>query len=222
MEKILNIIDRKVNNNYNSFGDRMRKEIKTQRTKEKILKAGIREFGQNGYAGSSINAICATGINKGLIYHNYKDKDDLYLACVKRSMEEMATDIETQMKKGVTYNAARMHFFSSHEMEARIFLEIMVNPPQKLESKIKILRAPIDVLNRQQFGQLLAKHTLRKNVSEEMAYQWMEWMQTFYNMWFQRQENKNASFMDRMEQHEKGVAQCIDLMLYGIAQKKEE
>lgn len=200
----------------------MRKEMKTQLTKEKILKAGIQEFGQNGYAGGSVNAICATGINKGLIYHNYKDKDDLYLACVKRMIADMVSDIEAQMSKEVTYNAARMHFFSSHEMEARLFLEIMVNPPQKLEAKIKKLRIPMDSLNKQQFGELLSKHTLRDNVSEEIAYQWMEWMQTFYNMWFQRQENKNASFMDRMEQHEKGVAQCIDLMLYGIAQKKEE
>ena len=117
--------------------------MKTQLTKEKILKAGIQEFGQNGYAGGSVNAICATGINKGLIYHNYKDKDDLYLACVKRMIADMVSDIEAQMSKEVTYNAARMHFFSSHEMEARLFLEIMVNPPQKLEAKIKAVMMEI-------------------------------------------------------------------------------
>lgn len=48
----------------------MEKEEKTRLTKEKILKAGISEFGRNGYRGGSINAICASGISKGLIYHN--------------------------------------------------------------------------------------------------------------------------------------------------------
>ena len=62
----------------------MKKEEKTEITKCKILAAAIQEFGANGYAAGSVNNICKTGINKGLIYHNYKDKDELYLVCVCR------------------------------------------------------------------------------------------------------------------------------------------
>ena len=55
----------------------MKKEEKTEITKCKILAAAIQEFGANGYVAGSVNNICKTGINKGLIYHNYKDKDEL-------------------------------------------------------------------------------------------------------------------------------------------------
>ena len=63
----------------------MKKEEKTELTKERILTAAMEEFGEKGYAAAALNNICAAGIPKGLLYHNYENKDALYLACVKRS-----------------------------------------------------------------------------------------------------------------------------------------
>ncbi|MBP8715827.1 MAG: TetR/AcrR family transcriptional regulator, partial [Lachnospiraceae bacterium] len=62
----------------------MKKELKTELTKEKIILAAIDEFGRNGYYGSSLNSICDTGIAKGLLYHNFANKNAIYLACVQR------------------------------------------------------------------------------------------------------------------------------------------
>lgn len=45
----------------------MKKEEKTELTKAKIFEAAMKEFGRKGYAAGSINNICKTGINKGLI-----------------------------------------------------------------------------------------------------------------------------------------------------------
>ena len=58
----------------------MKKEEKTGLTKERILLAAMEEFGEKGYAAASLNNICAAGIPKGLLYHNYENKDALYLA----------------------------------------------------------------------------------------------------------------------------------------------
>ena len=63
----------------------MRKSDKTELTRRKIIAAAMQEFRTKGYAIGSINHVCKSGINKGLIYHNYKDKDTLYLECVKRA-----------------------------------------------------------------------------------------------------------------------------------------
>lgn len=61
----------------------MKKAEKTERTKERILQAAMEEFGRKGYAAATIGAICSEhGIAKGLLYHNFVGKDDLYLACV--------------------------------------------------------------------------------------------------------------------------------------------
>lgn len=58
----------------------VKKEEKTELTKERIIQAAVQEFGVKGYAASTVGAICSEyGIAKGLIYHNFKGKDDLYL-----------------------------------------------------------------------------------------------------------------------------------------------
>ena len=44
----------------------------------------LEEFARQGYGASSVNAVCsAQGISKGIIYHYFKTKDALYLACVE-------------------------------------------------------------------------------------------------------------------------------------------
>ena len=62
----------------------MKKEEKTKQTCEKIVHAATIEFGSRSYDAVSLNAICGKyQIAKGLIYHNFKNKDELYLYCVK-------------------------------------------------------------------------------------------------------------------------------------------
>ncbi len=48
------------------------------------MDSALNEFSKQGYSASSINTICsAQGISKGIIYHYFKTKDDLFLACVE-------------------------------------------------------------------------------------------------------------------------------------------
>ncbi len=200
----------------------MRKEDKTQRTVERILTAGIEEFGRNGYRRGSLNAISASGINKGLIYHNFKDKDDLYLACVKRSLDDMVTSIQEAMQDpSVDYSNARLRFFAEHEAEARLFLESAVSPPDHLKKEIQTLRQPLEELNRSQFQKILDKQTLRKGISPEDAYRWFAYMEVAFNLSFGQYDSENEDFRERLEKHEKNAAALIDRILYGIAEKKE-
>ena len=43
----------------------MKKEEKTELTRKRILAAAMKEFGENGYQGASLNRICDIGIPKG-------------------------------------------------------------------------------------------------------------------------------------------------------------
>ena len=95
----------------------MKQEKKTELTKEKIINAAIEEFGTKGYSGASLNAICNTGISKGLLYHNFENKDAIYLACVKRCFREL-TDYLKQQDIGADfqkYMSARICYFSEHK-----------------------------------------------------------------------------------------------------------
>lgn len=62
----------------------MKKQEKTQKTKERILAAALQEFGTKSYDTASINSICEIGnIPKGLIYHNFKEKCSAYFKHTK-------------------------------------------------------------------------------------------------------------------------------------------
>ena len=70
----------------------MKQEEKSARSRQRILEAAMEEFSQKGYEGASLNSVWAKkGISKGIIYHHFKDKDELYLRCVEVCFNEMTS-----------------------------------------------------------------------------------------------------------------------------------
>ncbi|MGN0293130.1 MAG: TetR/AcrR family transcriptional regulator [Lachnospiraceae bacterium] len=202
----------------------MRQEEKTERTRNRIFDAAMREFGTNGYAAGSINHICRTGINKGLIYHNFRNKDELYLECVAKSCREL---IDYVMDCGavegfVAYMSARKEFFRNHESEACIFLEARTNPPHQLAERIVEIYAEFDQLNRSVFEKELSKHELRNGVSKEDAMNYFFEMQKLYNLDFLKGVQGKMSPHDQLELHELNIYKMFDFMLYGIAEGGKE
>ena len=61
----------------------MKREEKNQQTKRRIMESALKEFAEQGYGASSVNNICSCeGVSKGIIYHYFQTKDELYLVCV--------------------------------------------------------------------------------------------------------------------------------------------
>ena len=62
----------------------MNREEKNRQTRAKILAGATAEFAAHGYEAASLNTVCLSGgISKGIIYHYFESKDELYLACLK-------------------------------------------------------------------------------------------------------------------------------------------
>lgn len=76
------------------------------------MSTAIAEFGAAGYAGGTVNRICKSGISKGLIYHNFPDKDALYLACLQHCCAAFVAHIRRMGGTSgfQTYMQARMDF----------------------------------------------------------------------------------------------------------------
>lgn len=199
----------------------MKQEKKTELTKEKIIKAAIEEFGTQGYAGASLNTICNAGISKGLLYHNFKNKDAIYLACVKRCFCEL-TDYLKQQDIGADfqkYMSARLFYFNEHEKHAHIFFEALLQPSVHLQKQIAELRTDFDMLNRELYQKILLTVTLRSGVTEKEALSYFTLMQTMFNGYFSSPAYRELSFSDRMIAHEKNLSKLLDFMLYGIAER---
>ena len=204
--------------------DAMKKEEKTELTRNKIFEAAIQEFSRNGYAAGSINNICKAGINKGLIYHNFKDKDDLYLQCVHRCCQNLMNYITEHMKQicFVEYMSSRLRFFTEHESEAVVFLEARTSPPSHLEEALRQIGAPLDEMNLHVFESELAECELRETISREDALHYFLMIQKIYNMEFAKEQNGKIMTREQLQLHEKNIRKVLDLLLYGIAKGGRE
>lgn len=164
----------------------MKREERTELTRQKILAAAIREFGTRGYAGASLNSICESGIPKGLLYHNYKNKDAVYLACVGQCFRNLtehlrAAGVGSDLEK---YMLARMEFFREHDLEAHIFFDAVLQPPEALRGDILALRGEFDALSRELFQQTIHCVTLRPGITEEDAMAYFAIVQDMFNSYF--------------------------------------
>lgn len=200
----------------------MKQEKRTEITKEKIIQAAILEFGTNGYQGASLRAVCEAGIPKGLLYHNFENKDAIYLACIKRCFEDFITYLEEQnigndMQK---YMSARLSFFRRYEEKARLFFEAIVQPPILLRVQINGIKTVFDTYNQELYLQILATITLRADITKEDALAYFSLMQNMFNGYFSSNARGDTPFSEYVIAHEEGLAKLLDYMLYGIAEKE--
>ena len=190
----------------------MKKEEKTGLTKERILLAAMEEFGEKGYAAASLNNICAAGIPKGLLYHNYENKDALYLACVKQSFSILMNCLQEKGGDGGL----------QEYKEARLFFETLLQPPAALSEQITELKKEFDEWNRSLYRRLLSGITLRKGVTQEAAMEYFTLMQSMFNGYFSSPACSGMPFTDIVKAHETKLSVFLDYMLYGMAERGEK
>lgn len=208
----------------------MKQQEKTQRTKERILTAAIAEFGERGYQGASINAICSSSqVPKGLLYHNFKNKDDLYLQSVERCYDQMTEYLGCQEWSG--HNAQeelkgllkrRQRFFSEHPHHAALFFHALLQPPRHLLAQLKEARRNFDTFCAAHYRSMLAGLPLRDGITEEAALEYFSIFWEMFNGYFQSKADQGGDYRSLIEAHEEKLSPIFDFMLYGIAKQNEE
>lgn len=200
----------------------MKKEIKTEITRERIMEAAMDEFGSKGYSGASLNNICDRGISKGLLYHNFKNKDQLYLACIDRCLKKL-TDFLMEKNTNMDirkYMDARLQFFDEYDKEARLFFETILQPPQKLKEQIQELRKDFDLFNKHIYEKMISEMKLREGVSQRDAMEYFSLMQNMFNGYFSSPVFCEMTFTDVVAAHEQTLSKMLDYMIYGIAERR--
>lgn len=72
----------------------------TQEKQEEILEAGISEFAEHGLDRTSMSAIAKrAGISVGVLYKYYADKEEFFLACLKRSVNALKEILDELVNK---------------------------------------------------------------------------------------------------------------------------
>lgn len=199
----------------------MKKSEKTELTVSKIMNTAIIEFGTNGYVGSSLNNICKSGINKGLIYHNFRDKDALYLKCLEKSRNMFVSLIEESdcLSDLVKYMNVRMSFFREYPHEAHIFFEAVLQPQKHLWHEIKEILQPFYEINKTVYRSVVSNVELRDGITENEAVEYFKLIQRMFNGYFSSQ---NMSLDEQVNKHETNLPKMLNFMLYGIARGGNE
>lgn len=201
----------------------MKQSDKSEATYNKIMKVAIQEFGTHGYDGASLNRVCDTGISKGLVYHHFKNKDAVYLACVQQCFTAF-TDFLKNQAAGADwqrYMDARLRFFRENTAFGQIFFEAILKPPKHLTAEILAARADFDAFNQAFCEAVLDGAALRDGVTKNEALSYFALMQTMFNGYFSSQAVGKMPLDDVAAGHENRLSKLLEFMLYGVVKKED-
>lgn len=207
----------------------MKQSEKSKNTYNRILSSAIEEFSEKGYNNASLNIICSKyKISKGLIYHNFKNKDELYLCVIKECFDKLVNYLKQadyssdddweNMKKLLML---RQEFFEKNENYRNIFFSVILTPPNHLIKEIQMIRKEYDEFNIGEFKKLLRTLNLREEITEEMAISYFLTYQEMFNAYFQNKIYKSRNLSLVSKEHDLKLLPILDVMIYGIASKEK-
>lgn len=202
----------------------MKREEKNIQTRRRILDSALSEFAEKGYGGSSVNTICgAEGISKGIIYHYFKTKDELYLACVEECFQMLTEYLENHLSQDgtavdgqlETYFDIRLSFFRLNPIYQKIFCEAVVMPPERLRGEIAKCRETFDLLNIGILKRLLKSLKLRADMSMDEVIDTFRLYQDFINAKYQMTGVREID----IREHEESCHRAVGILLYGVVER---
>lgn len=204
----------------------MKREEKNLQSRQKIMDAALKEFGEKSYAEASLNTVCKEGdISKGIIYHYFKDKDELFLACVKECFDALTAHLREQIAldggepKEVLrqYFDARIRFFDCNPIYLKLFCSAAIMPPSHLEAAILEIRRDFDALNVSMLTTILKKVSLRSDITVEEVVDEFKLYQDFVNAQYQMQTIHQVD----IKEHEKRCSRTLEILLYGVVTREK-
>ncbi|PRY77745.1 AcrR family transcriptional regulator [Yoonia maritima] len=127
-----------------------------QQTRDALLQAGAQLIAQNGYAGASVRDIAAqAGFTQGAFYSNFKNKDELVFAIMRRLFQH-AYDSISYFSKDTTTPTDEML------AEASVWLQDMCGSDEKAQLEAEIsLHAMRDMKFADSYFALLDEHAAK-------------------------------------------------------------
>ena len=205
----------------------MKHQERQKKSKEKILQAAITEFSASGYDKVTMENICTRhGISKGMMYHYYSGKDDLFLLCVQNMYQMMQQYLEENMaeleKKDALHALKefwmlRESFFGEHPPFKNIFENALLRTPPHLFEKIEEIRGPIEALNRQFLHRTIGKIELRENLKKENVSIYLEAMESVF--WKLAEQYRREQRISDVHSLMEAAGELWDMVLLGVVRQ---
>lgn len=114
--------------------------------KKQILMAALREFAEKGYQNSSTNLIIrGAGVSKGLLFHYYDNKKNLYLSVLDMCLDFFLTYLDEELKsistditeRLIDINVAKLKMSAQEPLMQKLVTAAFLNPPPQLEKELR-------------------------------------------------------------------------------------
>lgn len=119
---------------------------RSENSKNEIIHAGMAEFSEYGPDKASLNKICReNGISKGKFYHHFASKEELFCACIRHAIAELASDIqEFTFQEGRSfqenlhdYYVARIDYWIAHPDDYNVVKLAINNTNTDIDKEIR-------------------------------------------------------------------------------------
>lgn len=202
----------------------MKREEKNALARQRILDGAMREFSEKGYEGASLNTVCAENdISKGIIYHHFKDKSQLYLLCVQECFQALTAYLQAARasfrpgEEGLQdYFSARLRFFAEHPRYLGIFADAALRPPAELAGEIAACRRDFDALGISVLTGYLEGKPLRDGLTIPAIVEEFRTYMDYFNYRFRAAFAQSSCPETILKQHEERCRKQIDVLLHGV------
>jgi len=108
---------------------RTKHEVLTEFRNAEILEAAHKVFAQNGFSGTSVEAIAQeAGIAKGTLYLYYNSKHEIYWAALEKGITALCRELKQKLEEAGSvedklraYISTKLYFFEQHKDFFRIY-----------------------------------------------------------------------------------------------------
>ncbi|AXM87727.1 TetR/AcrR family transcriptional regulator [Anoxybacillus ayderensis] len=209
-------------------------ERQPEEKKKLIIQTVIEEFVQNGYDNASTDVMTSrAGISKGLLFHYFKSKKNLYLYVVhyakqlltEKTMEAVneirCSDFFERIKQIVL---TKQQIFMTYPHETQLVIDAVANPPKAVKKEMEQLLAKHYETYAEDFQlqhiflkDLLQKETLRDDVcAETVVRMTMLIVEQLSNKYMQLYKNKKYNPIQHGNLLVQELEEYVNIIKYGI------
>ena len=204
----------------------IKESAKTGDSRDRIIEASFQEFGRHGYEGASTNQICqAAGISKGLLYHYFKSKENLFFSVCDRCIADLEHDLDRDCFEGkksdldalLYFYQKQADFFRTHPAHYHILTQILNSSCESVESYINDKQKKY----REQVGLalrlFLSRSPIRPSVDKELALEIMlEMISNLQSRYLDSIHRQQISPVLAQQLLEKNLRASLNIILNGI------